>query len=106
MNPSLRRRLNRAANLGLGLAVFLGTLPFGMRAYGHWSQRAAMADFQRDLAAASPKGTIPPQPRPLNRPRRAWETSVVQIPSIGVDAVVTEGAGKWELVIGPGHLPG
>jgi sortase A len=104
-SPSYTRWLHRLANFGILLAVLLGTLPFSMRAYGRWSQNLAKRRFVSSLATAKaapheahgkPPGVIPP--------RKPWETSVIQIPSIGVDAVVTEGAGKWELVIGPGHV--
>jgi len=107
MKPYLHRRLNLVSNVGLALAVFTASLPFGMRAYGHWSQRSAMKDFRRNHPSSSSRKVVQSTvPKPLNRPRRTWETCVVQIPSLGVDAVTTEGAGKWELVMGPGHLPG
>ncbi|MBW3622409.1 MAG: sortase [Armatimonadetes bacterium] len=104
-----RQRLNRLANLGIVLALLFGTLPFGMRAYGSWTQTQAKLQFEKKreqrliTELREDRELQPPKKTP---PRKAWETSVVQIPSIGVDAVVIEGAGKWELVIGPGHLPG
>ena len=106
MTPAKIQILHRMANVGLVLALVLATLPFGMRAYGRWTQSRSKQEFlraQRPSASAPSKkqaaapGAIPP--------RRKWHTSILQIPSIGVDAVVTEGAGKWELVIGPGHMP-
>ena len=107
MNYDRHHALNRLANLGLALALLLATLPFGMRAYGHWSQSLALERFTaKNSAPPSPKKGGALKPPSKTPPRKRWETSVVQIPSIGVDAVVTEGAGKWELVIGPGHLPG
>lgn len=112
MNSSHKRTLHRLANAGLILAVLMSTLPFGMRAYGQWTQDQAKKEFVARNKPVRPEAAAPaPKPQTPKRlvktpSRKDWETSIVQIPSIGVDAVVTEGAGKWELVIGPGHLPG
>jgi len=99
--------LDRLANGGLLLAVVLGCLPLGMKAYGRWAQRQARAGFviARPEARAADAEAAQRRTSPSIQPRRRWETCVLQIPSIGVDAVVTEGAGRWELVTGPGHLP-
>ena len=106
MNPSLSRTLHRVANVGIVLALLLATLPFGMKAYGHLSQKVARMRYAPAPAAARPAKADGKQRIAKTPPRKKWETSVIQIPAIGVDAVVTEGAGQWELVIGPGHLPG
>jgi sortase A len=74
-----------------------------MRAYGALTQAAARTHF------------VPPPARPVRSnsanplvrkpPVRAWETSVLQIPKIGVDSVVDEGNEGWTLMPGPGHEP-
>lgn len=107
MNPAARKLLGWIANFGIVLAVLLAGLPAGMKAYANWSQTQAKDRFLSQQAvslqrAASPKKLLPHETPP---PRQPWQTSIIQIPSIGVDAVVTQGAGKWELVIGPGHVP-
>jgi LPXTG-site transpeptidase (sortase) family protein len=103
MAVSHRRRWNRVANAALALAAALGLAPTAMRAYGSFSQAAARSRFTppaQPLRSAAKPGSLVSRP-----PVRAWETSVLQIPAIGVDAVVDEGNADWRLMPGPGHEP-
>jgi len=117
MDRCARTTLNRLANGGILLGLVVAGLPFGMRAYGHWAQSKERRSFAPATteARAAPAAAAPSEtPRgatlstkPRGRvPRRAWRTSVLQIPSIGVDVLASEGTDRWALTIGPGHIPG
>jgi LPXTG-site transpeptidase (sortase) family protein len=103
MALSPRRRWNRAANAGLALALAMGLAPVAMRAYGSFTQAAARSRFTPPVPPA--RSPVKPGPLVSAPPHRGWETSVLQIPAIGVDSVVDEGNVDWRLMPGPGHDP-
>lgn len=104
MNSRTRTLWNRVANAAILGALVLAAAPFGMRAYGGWTQADARARFISPSSAAKPSA-MRVNPLVLHPPKRPWETSVLQIPAIGVDAVVDEGNDNWTLMPGPGHEP-
>ena len=127
MKPSTRRFLYWLANGGLILAAFLAALPFGMSVYGRWTQSVQRQQFleeelstppsppveettpfpQQDQAKTnSPKKGVKNIPKVKTLPRRKWESSRIEIPAIGVDAIVREKKGSWRWVTGPAHQPG
>lgn len=112
MDRRARNTLNRLANGGIVLGMLVAGLPFGMRAYGRWIQSRARMEFAaarapaRDGTASSPASATRRRGAARRPPRRRWQTAVIQIPSIGVDTIATEGADRWELTIGPGHILG
>lgn len=105
MNAYFRKRWNRVANAAIAAALILAALPAGMRAYGDWTQAAARSQFTPALPPSA-KPAASPGPLVRDPPARKWQTSVLEIPSIGVNAVVDEGTGNWRLMPGPGHEPG
>lgn len=106
MDGRTRRLWNRLANAAIVGALALAAAPAGMRAYGHWSQSAARAHFTAPPPPAASTRARPADSRLVKSPpARAWETSVLEIPSIGVNAVVDEGNEDWQLMPGPGHEP-
>lgn len=104
MNPGMRRFLHRLANLGLAAALALACAPLAMRAYGQWADARAL---ERASATLKPAATAPALRHP-DRPlaRRPFQKMLVDIPARGVETVVEEGHGNWQMLVGGGHEPG
>jgi LPXTG-site transpeptidase (sortase) family protein len=99
------RILNGIANGGLVVSVALAALPMGTRVYGDWMQTRERSKFSRAETVRKIERAQKAERWATPTRRHPWRTSVLQIPAIGVDEVVTEGADAWTLVIGPGHIP-
>ncbi len=108
MSSRAKTWIGGITNLALIAGLALLGAPPGMRAWGAWTQARRTAAFTRSSSVAAHARAdhnqyVKPSKTP---PARRWETAVLRVPKIGVNALVTEGTGKWELTIGPGHLIG
>lgn len=107
MDARTARRLHRIANVGLLAAGLAMAAPYGMRGWGRWSQARTRARMEERLpvvtrvieTVAARRPSLPPPPR------QPFSSSLVDIPAIRVQAVVEEGAGNWEMMLGAGHEP-
>lgn len=107
MSSNTRRLLQRLANVGLAMAVLLACVPYGMRAYGQWSESRALQRVSSRLPSnASPSAAQALRKPKKAPPRRDFQTMLVDIPARGVETVVEEGHGNWQMMVGGGHEPG
>jgi sortase A len=83
------------ATLGYWGAVTLKGRFYQMREQKQFSVPPSRPNLQR---------TPPPAPKPA--PKSGTVFAMLVIPRIGLSTVVVEGAGKQELELGPGHIPG
>lgn len=69
-------------------------------------QQRLRSEFDASLQeASSGRAAAPAGPRAAMHPEIGQPLAVLEIPAIGLDAVVVEGVGYEELKLGPGHIP-
>lgn len=99
---------------GIGRALItIGLLILGFLAYQLWGtgiytareQSSLKANFRVELEVAATTTTTQGKPPPTPAPPQGQPLAVIQIPKIGLEAIVVEGVTVADLRKGPGHYP-